>query len=98
MADCWTGQVQKEIKRRKLLEFAIDHVLDTQFYFAKNGYPKIRVKRGIVHQAVADTLNVTLNNELCLEVNKRVSAMGGTPYICRGHLYFKGVEVWTPSR
>lgn len=79
--------IYREVMSRQVIKDAIDSILMSEFITSSE--PNVRVKRGIVNDAVSNGLNVKLNNQLCSVIRERVVAIGGKAYISQGRLYYK---------
>jgi hypothetical protein len=80
--------VLERLAKQEFLNVAIDALL--QRYFAHTNR-KDKIGRGVVHDMIANDLGIALSRDLHLLIRYRVALKGGTPSICRGRQYYRGL-------
>ena len=74
--------------RNLVLHTIVKSLVNTRFriVFGK------RVKRGVVHNLIADFMGVKVSNSLCCVIKECLSSEGVQESIIRGDLYYKNLD------
>ncbi len=80
-----------ELHKRSQLAQVVDSIIRTHVRLRSNCH--VRLKRGVMHELVAQYLGLRVSNQVRAFVNSRMVANGYPLAIMRGNLYYKHAEL-----